>query len=50
MCYVYLRRFCNFKQYCVVLNRVKESSRRGDVTAKASAELWKGADNKVRTV
>ena len=29
---------CNFQQYCIVLNRVKESSRRGDVTAKAAAE------------
>ena len=29
---------CNFQQYCIVLNRVKESSRRSDVTAKAAAE------------
>ena len=28
----------NFQQYCIVLNSVKESSRRGDVTAKAAAE------------
>ena len=34
---------CNFQQYCIVLNRVKESSRWGDVTAKAAAEWWKGA-------
>ena len=33
----------SFQQYCIVLNRVKESSRRGDVTAKAAAEWWKGA-------
>ena len=29
---------CNFQQYCIVLQWVKESSRRGDVTAKAAAE------------
>ena len=34
---------CNFQQYCIVLSRVKESSRRGDVTVKAAAEWWKGA-------
>ena len=33
----------NFPQYCIVLNRVNESSRRGDVTAKAAAEWWTGA-------
>ena len=30
--------FSNFQPYCIVLNRVKESGRRGDVTAKAVAE------------
>ena len=34
---------CNFQQYCIVLQWVKESSRRGDVTAKAAAEWWTGA-------
>ena len=29
---------CNFQQYYIVLQWVKESSRRGDVTAKAAAE------------
>ena len=29
---------CNFQQYCIVLQWVKESSRRGDVTANAAAE------------
>ena len=29
---------CNFQQYCIALQWVKESSRRGDVTAKAAAE------------
>ena len=29
---------CNFQLYCIVLQWVKESSRRGDVTAKAAAE------------
>ena len=33
----------NFQQYCIVLQWVKESSRRGDVTAKAAAEWWTGA-------
>ena len=33
----------NFPQYCIVWNRVNESSRRGDVTAKAAAEWWTGA-------
>ena len=34
---------CNFQQYCIVLQWVKESSRRGDVTAKAAAEWWTAA-------
>ena len=34
---------CNFQHYCIVLQWVKESSRRGDVTAKAAAEWWTGA-------
>ena len=29
---------CNFQQYCIVLQWVKESNRRGDVMAKAAAE------------
>ena len=31
---------CNFQQYCIVLNRVKESSRRGDVTGHGKGGRW----------
>ena len=37
LCIVTALDLCNFPQYCIVLNGVKESSRRGDVTAKAKA-------------
>ena len=41
--YTYGVDLCNFQQYHIVLQWVKESSRRGDVTTKAAAEWRTGA-------
>ena len=38
LCILTALHLCNFQQYCIVLQWVKESSRRGDVMAKAAAE------------
>ena len=38
LCILMALDLCNFQQYCIVLQWVKESSRRGDVTAKSAAE------------
>ena len=38
LCILTVLDLCNFQQYYIVLQWIRESSRRGDVTAKAAAE------------